>query len=64
MMTKSKEKREKKKAAERRKNESIQKVRIRILNRKAYLQPGTEEFTGRQIKPIDYFYQIEALGFY
>jgi hypothetical protein len=61
-MTKSKQKREKKKAAEERKKEaSIQKV-VRI--RRAYLQPGTEEFEGRQVKPIDYFHQIEALGFY
>lgn len=61
-ITKSKQKRDKKKAAaERKKEESVQKV-VRI--RRAYLQPGTEEFEGRQVKPIDYFHQIEALGFY
>ena len=61
-ITKSKQKRDKKKAAaERKKEESVQKV-VRI--RRAYLQPGTEEFEGRQIKPIDYFHQIEAVGFY
>lgn len=61
-ITKSKQKRDKKKAAaERKKEESVQKV-VRI--RRAYLQPGTEEYEGHQIKPIDYFHQIEALGFY
>jgi hypothetical protein len=61
-ITKSKAKREKKKlSAQKKKEEAVPKV-VRI--RRAYLQPGTEEFENRQVKPIDYFHQVEALGFY
>ena len=61
-ITKSKAKREKKKlSAQKKKEEAVPKV-VRI--RRAYLQPGTEDFENRQVKPIDYFYQVEALGFY
>ena len=60
---KNKLKREKQKEKKKEKKEASIPVKIRI--RKSYLQPGTEDYEGKQIKKeiFKYDFQLEELGY-